>query len=750
MRVRILPIAVGLLNGLLLTALARAEPPLNDDCADAILMTCGSLVTGDTSQASSDTAPFCGTTDGSGGGVWYRFFGNGDEIILTTCTSGTDFDTKLRVYSGTCGAFDCVAGNDDAACSFSGFRSRVIWLSEPGVEYLILLHGFSGATGNFALSLTCSPPPAPAVNDDCANAIEVTDGVYTGNTQANNNDGNSTCGNADSSPSVWYSYTATNDFLLRVETCSDATLYNSVLSIHTGCLGVGANEVACNDNSCGLQSRAEVAMTSGTTYYIRVSGNSGAAGLFTLTVQTTDPTLVVGPDVIFSDCTDIATWGALGGIRAYSLASSTCNIGDEDLQWGGQTPLLGTNAFRMLDGRLEQIGMSWMKNGTSAAAGNGCGLLCNGQGGSVLGAGCRDNNGSAFSGSQSFLGPRSAVNAFTGDYPGPSGSSATLLHKRLQIPEADLLHPDALYFCEGVYVASDDAAAGNAHNNASYKRMTVTTGTFELTPVGAIQTTVPAIYAWADHGLGVDTPDPSVVVTPVDVPGEGRFFVAAKATLLASGEWRYEYAIYNLNSHRSAGSFTIPIDSRAGVAGMGFHDINYHSGEPYDNTDWNATIGVGSVSWSSPQSFAQNPNSNALRFGTLYTFWYDAALPPQSVNATIGLFRPGAPDVITFAVPAPFDVSQSFVRYDCNVDDGFDIADPIAMLGYLFSGSGPSAPLMCLDACDANDDGGLDISDPISMLSALFSGGATIGPYPGCGIDATIDALGCASYSSCP
>ena len=49
-------------------------------------------------------------------GVWYKMDGTGDMITLDTC--GSDFDTKLAVFSGDCGLLDCVAGNDDD--NFSG------------------------------------------------------------------------------------------------------------------------------------------------------------------------------------------------------------------------------------------------------------------------------------------------------------------------------------------------------------------------------------------------------------------------------------------------------------------------------------------------------------------------------------------------------------------------------------------------------------------------------------------------------
>ncbi|MGE3165387.1 MAG: PKD domain-containing protein [Planctomycetota bacterium] len=91
---------------------------------------------------------------------------------------------------------------------------------------------------------------------------------------------------------------------------------------------------------------------------------------------------------------------------------------------------------------------------------------------------------------------------------------------------------------------------------------------------------------------------------------------------------------------------------------------------------------------------------------------------------------------------------SSFIRGDCNADGTYNIADPISMLGILFSGA--PAPL-CNDACDCNDDGSLDIGDAICMLSGLFGSPAVppAAPHPNCGPDPTADALGCASFEIC-
>ncbi len=86
--------------------------------------------------------------------------------------------------------------------------------------------------------------------------------------------------------------------------------------------------------------------------------------------------------------------------------------------------------------------------------------------------------------------------------------------------------------------------------------------------------------------------------------------------------------------------------------------------------------------------------------------------------------------------------SSEFVRGDANDDGGVDIADPIALLFFLFHGD--DAP-PCLSAADTDDSGALDVTDAIASLDFLFTGGPPPAlPFPEPGIDPTID-LGCRS-----
>lgn len=98
----------------------------------------------------------------------------------------------------------------------------------------------------------------------------------------------------------------------------------------------------------------------------------------------------------------------------------------------------------------------------------------------------------------------------------------------------------------------------------------------------------------------------------------------------------------------------------------------------------------------------------------------------------------------TLLVTLPVDaglVESPFSRGDVNQDDTLDIADPIAALGFLFSGN----PIECEDAADANDDGTINIADAVTLLNYLFVDPSQVLPMPFgvIGVDPTADLMGC-------
>ena len=87
------------------------------------------------------------------------------------------------------------------------------------------------------------------------------------------------------------------------------------------------------------------------------------------------------------------------------------------------------------------------------------------------------------------------------------------------------------------------------------------------------------------------------------------------------------------------------------------------------------------------------------------------------------------------------------VRGDSNGDELLNIADTLYTLAYLFL-MGPSS--QCPDAADANDDGSVNLGDPVYIVSYLFlEGSPPPPPFVTCGVDPTLDAVGCDS-PPCP
>ena len=103
-------------------------------------------------------------------------------------------------------------------------------------------------------------------------------------------------------------------------------------------------------------------------------------------------------------------------------------------------------------------------------------------------------------------------------------------------------------------------------------------------------------------------------------------------------QYHYEYAVYNMNSDTSADGFVIDFPGVADFENVGFNDIDHHSGEPYDTSDWDIDANelTGTITWSAVDVGA---NSNALRWGTLFSFWFDSDLPPDVMSHRLDLFK---------------------------------------------------------------------------------------------------------------
>lgn len=278
-----------------LTATLGAPPTGNDACGGALPIGCGQTVTGTTVGATPDNASFCGTSN-SAPGVWYQLVGNGDLVSASLC-NGTAYDSKLSVYSGSCGALTCVGGNDD----FCGLQSQVDFQTVNGQTYYILVHGFGSATGAYTLDLSCIPAPT---NDSPCNAAalsiganahnhfglsadpgEVGPGAGTGTSSCNSQDG--WCSfELDVDNSAWFTFVAPASGSVSI--VADGPGFDSQLAVYSvdDCADYSTYTLlAANDDSgddiipaagiftAGIDELS--CLTPGETYYVQLDGYNG-------------------------------------------------------------------------------------------------------------------------------------------------------------------------------------------------------------------------------------------------------------------------------------------------------------------------------------------------------------------------------------------------------------------------------------------------------------------------------------------
>ncbi len=429
-----------------------------------------------------------------------------------------------------------------------------------------------------------------------------------------------------------------------------------------------------------------------------------------------------GADVAVCTLPTTQTFPRVGNVHAFSVATNSFNAGDETLLWQANNsnhPVIAQNMYRIKDGRIDMIGMAWLKHGFCALQNGGCGTCqsCGGGCPQCLGPGCADPYSSSLNGQQTGLGPRSDVNASTGAFPYPYtiafNQTGNGIYKRLQVHDDDLnpaLNPGALYFLEGQYVHVQEGTSSRRHNNASNRRVTLLPSGNSYNLGGGFSTTKrPAIFAWRDHVSGVS-------IKVVDIPGEpidGRFHLGYNVTDNGDGTWRYDYAVHNMNSHRSGRAFAVPLPEGVNVLDTYYNDVKYHSGEIYSNEDWTLTIGNGEIAWEGVP-FDVNPNANALRWSSTFTFGFTADAPPTDGEVVLELFRPGTPDAIAIAATVPSGPVTPPCPGDLTDDGTIGVPDLLALLACW----GPVAP-----GCEAADLTGSDSIGVPDLLELLASWG---------------------------
>jgi len=384
------------------------------------------------------------------------------------------------------------------------------------------------------------------------------------------------------------------------------------------------------------------------------------------------------------------------GTVGMGLSTTGQNVGNVQLPWYDSPdvhhPVIGQNMYRITeDGRLEQIGLSWLKHAWFAVQGTSCGS-CNSSGsGARLGVGCADTYGASLNADQFWLGPRWEVkpNAqiwmdgqswigshFERNSQGGDSSSHNPVQHRLRVRMGDLTTPGASYYYEGLYWLNklvDDPRWGsldelqeNMFNNARHQRVIPNRSgnSFSFSDTGG-EVEGPIVWQWGD------------VQSEAAPNDDGVVYVASRSVDLGNGQYRYEYAVFNFSLDREVGELAIPVSGN--VTDIGFHapkdgywdsNGNFVNESPYDDSEWNSSVASGEISFTPADPGNLDPNT--IRYGTLYTYWFTTDMPPAEENRTARIIpqQDGEIAELTAEVTAPQSQAVQAILTDLAVTTG--------------------------------------------------------------------------------
>jgi len=271
-----------------------APPPSNDDCGGAVVLTLGVINTnGTVKAANASTGIPIGTCTGTpDDDVWYKFtLSSTTSITVTLSSIGGNLSASgamVQLLSGTCSplSFSSIAcGNTEISAANLTSGTYYIRVYSAGNTAINSGDGFS---------IIVTGPPS---NDDCVNAVTLTNGVTnTSGTVWNATASSSSvpvgCATGNPDDDVWYKFTATTTIATidLSSVGSDLSASGAMIQMFTGTCPSGFISYACGNTSL------TTSVTNGTTYYVRIySSGTGSIGstspgsAFSITVTFSSP-----------------------------------------------------------------------------------------------------------------------------------------------------------------------------------------------------------------------------------------------------------------------------------------------------------------------------------------------------------------------------------------------------------------------------------------------------------------------------
>ncbi|MGV6851464.1 MAG: hypothetical protein ACWA5R_04690 [bacterium] len=359
-------------------------------------------------------------------------------------------------------------------------------------------------------------------------------------------------------------------------------------------------------------------------------------------------------DVALINMSSVSSVNKTVGQVALAPSATLANIGNADVTWyekfttgtGGtypapynrdQHPFLAWNMYRLLDGRMEQLGASGLKHAfftvnTSCSCPGGHILWSKDNPGNSSGVACQDtygvgnNNSSSAVGIREELAPNTAsweqcgsIFAPNGTAPGPCNEerfsiSFSELERRLYVNDADLETPGAEYFVTAWYIVKDDI---NIFNTMGFRKVipSFSGGSWFFNLDGGF-VEGSATNQWIDpDNLGANQS------SDMSSTSKGHVQLMSQVEDLGEGLFRYTYGLMNYDY--SVGFTQMNIPYLGGLQSVDFDDAD-HDGA----NDWQQSIQGNNLIFAAPTPADHQP------WYTLNSIVIEVQSPPLA-NQTI-------------------------------------------------------------------------------------------------------------------
>lgn len=332
-----------------------------------------------------------------------------------------------------------------------------------------------------------------------------------------------------------------------------------------------------------------------------------------------------------------------------------------------QHPYLIWDMYRInADGGIEQIGRSGVKHAfltlnDSCASGEDFSSH-------VLGRSCGDTYSSGNNDSNGALGVRSEIIPSTNQWgrchslfdPNCVGSNTNSnppedagFARRLVVNESQIsntVNPGATYLFDSWYLARQDI---NIYNSMASVSGTPTWSGGNWVFAGQSNYKLGSVTDRWTENLPSSTTAQNTELAIKD----GHTKVAVRVVDLGNGQWRYHYAVHNLDFSRAVTAGVEPnldVLSNKGFdrfrvaipADVSVIDNRFSDGDLSAGNDWSFSNSGGYLTWTAP-------TGNSLDWGSLYLFSVTTSSPPTTSSSELQPATAGTPSVYTVATLAP-------------------------------------------------------------------------------------------------